>query len=90
VRRGYVYILASRRNGTLYIGVTHNLPDRVRAHKDGVASEFTRKYGVTNLVWYEEYPIVPLAIQRERWKREWKIALIEKVNPRWDDLSRWL
>ena len=94
VRRGYVYILASRRNGTLYIGVTNNLSARVQAHRDGVASEFTKKYGVTILVWYEEYPIVPLAIQREtslkRWKREWKIALIEKMNPEWKDLSYWL
>jgi putative endonuclease len=93
-RRGYVYILASRKKGTLYIGVTSNLASRALAHKDGVGSAFTKKYGVTTLVWYEEYPIVPLAIQREtslkRWRREWKIALIEKVNPRWDDLSRWL
>jgi putative endonuclease len=94
MRRGYVYILASRKNGTLYIGVTNNLASRVLAHKDGVGCAFTRKYGVTNLVWYEEHPIVPLAIQREtslkRWKREWKIALIEKVNPNWNDLSAWL
>jgi putative endonuclease len=91
VRRGYVYILASQKNGMLYIGVTNNLAARVQAHKDGKASAFTRKYGVKKLVWYEEYPIVPLAIQREtslkRWKREWKIALIEKVNPEWEDLS---
>jgi len=94
MRRGYVYIMASGKNGTLYIGVTNNLPRRVWLHKQGLASEFTRKYGVTNLVWYEEYPIVPLAIQREtslkRWKREWKLALIEKINPNWDDLSRGL
>jgi len=91
MRRGYVYILASRKNGTLYIGVTNDLATRVQAHRDGTASVFTKRYGVTRLVWYEEYPIVPLAIQREtslkRWKREWKIALIEKVNPEWDDLS---
>jgi len=91
MRRGYVYIMASGKNGTLYIGVTNNLSQRVWLHKIGRASEFTRKYGVTKLVWYEEYPIVPLAIQREtslkRWKREWKIALIEKGNPNWDDLS---
>ncbi|HVW73206.1 MAG TPA: GIY-YIG nuclease family protein [Rhizomicrobium sp.] len=91
MRQGYVYILASRKNGTLYIGVTNNLAARVQAHRDGRASVFTKKYRVTNLVWYEEYPIVPLAIQREtslkRWKREWKIALIEKVNPEWADLS---
>jgi putative endonuclease len=91
MRRGYVYILASGKNGTLYIGVTNNLADRVQAHKEGRASVFAKKYGVTNLVWYEEYPIVPLAIQREtslnRWKREWKIALIEKSNSDWADLS---
>jgi len=91
MRRGYVYILASGKNGTLYIGVTNNLSLRVWNHKGGRASEFTRRYGVSKLVWYEEYPSVPQAIQREtslkRWKREWKIALIEKVNPNWDDLS---
>jgi putative endonuclease len=91
MRRGYVYILASRKNGTLYIGVTNNLAVRVQAHRDGTASVFTKKYGVTSLVWYEEHPILPLAIQREtslkRWKREWKIALIETVNPEWEDLS---
>jgi putative endonuclease len=91
MRNGYVYILASKRNGTLYIGVTNNLAARVYAHREGVASTFTRRYGVTMLVWYEEYPTVPLAIQREtslkRWKREWKIALIEKINPNWDDLA---
>ena len=91
MRQGYVDILASRKNGTLCIGVTNNLATRVQAHKDGTASVFTRKYGVTNLVWYADYPILPLAIQREtslkRWKREWKIALIEKVNPEWSDLS---
>jgi putative endonuclease len=91
MRRGYVYILASGKNGTLYIGVTNNLAERVQAHRDGNASVFTKRYSVTRLVWYEEYPVVPAAIQREtslkRWKREWKIALIEKVNPDWDDLS---
>ncbi|HKU65272.1 MAG TPA: GIY-YIG nuclease family protein [Rhizomicrobium sp.] len=91
MRRGYVYILASGKNGTLYIGVTNNLSLRVYHHKIGRASEFTRRYGVSKLVWYEEYPTVPQAIQREtslkRWKREWKIALIEKVNPGWEDLS---
>jgi putative endonuclease len=90
-RRGYVYILASGKNGTLYIGVTNNLSLRVYAHKQGTASVFTRRYGVNNLVWYEEYPTVPDAIQREtslkRWKRDWKIALIETMNPEWADLS---
>jgi putative endonuclease len=74
MRRGYVFILASGKNGTLYIGVTNDLSLRVWNHKEGRASKFTRRYGVTKLLWYEEYPIVPLAIQREtsleRWKRE--------------------
>ena len=91
MRRGYVYILASGKNGTLYIGVTNNLSLRVWTHKQGRASAFTKRYGVSRLVWYEEYPTVPQAIQREtslkRWKREWKIALIEQVNPAWEDLS---
>jgi putative endonuclease len=91
MRRGYVYIMANKKRGTLYIGVTNNLAERIYAHKIGKASLFTRRYGLTNLVWYEEFPIVPLAIQREtslkRWKREWKIALIEKVNPDWCDLA---
>jgi len=72
-----------RRNDDLSLRVYH--------HKLGRASEFTRRYGVSKLVWYEEYPTVPQAIQREtslkRWKREWKIALIEEVNPGWEDLS---
>ena len=87
---GCTYILASKRNGTLYTGVTHNLYDRVRAHKEGVGSNFTRKYGVTLLVWYEAHDRIEDAIQREtsikRWPRKWKLALIEKDNPRWHDL----
>ncbi len=91
MRRGYVYIMANKKRRTLYIGVTNDLAARVHAHKLVEASLFTRRYGLTNLVWYEEFPIVPLAIQREtslkRWKREWKIALIEKVNPDGRDLA---
>jgi putative endonuclease len=91
MRRGYVYILASGKNGTLYVGVTNNLSLRVWHHKEGRASAFTKRYGVSRLVWYEEHPTVPQAIQREtslkRWKRDWKIALIEQVNPNWEDLS---
>ena len=87
----YVYILASKKGGTLYIGVTNDLFARVHAHKIGKASVFTRRYAVNRLVWYEEFPIVPLAIQREtsmkRWPRAWKIALIEERNPDWKDLS---
>ena len=88
--RYFVYILASKRNGTLYIGVTNNLAKRVDEHKRGLASEFTKRYGVTMLVWYEEYPIVPHAIQREtnikRWNRAWKIKLIEENNSGWNDM----
>jgi putative endonuclease len=91
LRQGYVYILASKKDGTLYIGVTNDLSRRTYEHKIGKASAFTRRYGVNRLVWYEAYPTVPLAIQREtclkRWKRAWKIALIEEHNPDWKDLS---
>jgi putative endonuclease len=91
---GFVYILASKRNGTLYLGVTSDVSKRVWAHKEGRGSAFVKKYGVTRLVWYEEHPLYTAAIQREtslkRWKRAWKIALIEKMNPDWDDLmERW-
>jgi putative endonuclease len=87
---GFVYILARKRNGTLYIGVTGNVPKRVWEHREGRGSEFVKKYNVTLLVWYEEHPLYAAAIQREtsikRWKRAWKLALIEKMNPEWDDL----
>ena len=88
--QGHVYILASKRNGTLYIGVTTDLPSRIFAHRNGKGSAFTRKYGVTRLVWYETYDMVADAIQREstlkHWLRKWKLDLIEKFNPNWDDL----
>lgn len=90
MRSGFVYIMASKRNGTLYIGVTNNIIERITQHKEGRGSEFVKKYGVTMLVWFEEFPLVTDAIQREtslkRWPRKWKIALIEKVNPEWRDL----
>jgi putative endonuclease len=82
---GFVYILASKRNGTLYTGITSDLPGRIQAHREGRGSAFVKRYGVTRLVWFEEHPLYADAIQREtnfkRWKREWKLALIEKVNP---------
>ena len=85
-----VYIMASRRNGTLYVGVTNNLAVRAHQHRTGEGSVFTRKYGVNRLVYFEEHPLYADAIRREtslkRWRREWKIALIEKVNPQWCDL----
>ena len=88
--QGHVYILASKRNGTLYIGVTNDLPARIFAHRSGTGSAITKKYAVTRLVWYETYDMVADAIQREtslkRWLRKWKLELIEKFNPNWDDL----
>ncbi|MDE2266638.1 MAG: GIY-YIG nuclease family protein [Alphaproteobacteria bacterium] len=91
---GFVYILASKRNGTFYIGITSDLQGRVQAHREGRGSEFCKKYNVTRLVYFEEYPLYADAIRREtnlkRWKRAWKIALIVKVNPDWDDLiEKW-
>src|SRR5262249_21431237 len=91
---GFVYILASKRNGTLYTGITSDLLGRVHAHREGHGSAFVKKYGVTRLVWYEEYPLYVDAIRREtnlkRWKRKWELELIEKVNPNWDDLiEKW-
>ncbi len=86
----HVYILASRRNGTLYVGVTSDLIKRVWQHKSGEIDGFTKKYSVKNLVYYEEYSDAKNAIQREKrlkeWRRIWKISLIEKFNPNWDDL----
>jgi putative endonuclease len=85
-----VYILASRRNGTLYIGVTSDLIKRVWQHKNDVVEGFTKQYGVHMLVWYEPHETMESAIQREKnikkWNRRWKLALIEKSNPRWKDL----
>jgi putative endonuclease len=87
----YVYILASRRHGTLYIGVTNSLPKRLEEHRNGCGSEFVKAYGVYRLVYVESYDRVDEAIIREkqlkRWKRDWKIALIERDNPEWRDLS---
>ena len=85
-----VYVLASQPHGTLYIGVTNNLYRRVLEHREGRGSGFTRKYGVTKLVWFQDFNYVEDAIQRERsmkrWLRDWKIALIKKSNPDWHDL----
>ena len=90
MRVGYVYMLASKPYGTLYIGVTNDIDRRVFQHREGTASRFTKRYGVTRLVWFEEWPTVPEAIQREtslkRWKRDWKIALVNRTNPEWRDL----
>jgi putative endonuclease len=87
---GFVYILASEPHGTLYIGITSNLHERMEQHRCGTGSAFVKKYGVKRLVYFEEYPLYADAIRREtnlkRWKRQWKIDLIEKHNPRWFDL----
>jgi putative endonuclease len=86
----YVYILSSKRNGTLYTGVTSNLHKRVFEHKNGLVESFTKKYNVHNLVWYELHEAAESAILREKqikkWKRDWKLKLIEKENPEWIDL----
>ena len=89
-RRYSVYIMASRRNGTLYVGVTNHLGARAFQHRNGVGSQFTTKYGVKTLVWYEHYGDVREAIAREKqlkkWERRWKLELIERFNPEWLDL----
>ena len=83
-------MLASKRNGTLYIGVTNNLLKRVQQHKNDVTEGFTRKYNVHSLVYYEVFNRIQDAITREKqmkkWKRQWKMELIEKSNPNWEDL----
>jgi putative endonuclease len=90
MKGGYVFIRASRRNGTLYVGVTNDLARRAWEHKQGTARGFTRKYGVTSLVWYERHDDIVEAIAREKrlkkLNRAWKLELIESVNPDWRDL----
>jgi len=86
----YVYILAGKKLGTLYIGVTGDLIQRIHAHKENLLDGFTKKYGVHRLVWFEEHGDINEAILREKqmkkWKRDWKINLIERTNPAWLDL----
>ena len=88
---GYLYILASRRHGTIYIGATTDLPRRVYEHREGLVAGFTRTYGVKRLVYVETYDDISDAILRERrmkeWKRAWKVRLIEEQNPFWEDLA---
>jgi putative endonuclease len=89
--RCYVYILASRRNGTLYIGVTSDMARRLSEHRAGTAGSFTKRYAVTLLVYCETHDDIRTAIQREKslkkWPRAWKLKLIEDANPDWRDLS---
>ena len=89
-RQPCVYILASRRNGTLYIGITSDLPKRVWEHKNDAVENFTKKYAVHDLVWFEAHETMGNAIEREKnikkWDRKWKLRLIEQSNPFWRDL----
>ncbi len=86
----FVYILASKKNGTLYIGVTNNLVKRIYEHKNDLAESLSKKYQVHQLVYFEETPEINVALTREKqlkkWNRQWKINLIEAMNPNWDDL----
>ena len=89
-RQPCVYLLTSKPNGTIYVGVTSNLAQRVWQHKNDSVEGFTQRYGVHTLVWYEAHDTMESAIMREKaikaWKRVWKLELIEKTNPRWRDL----
>ena len=90
MKQYYVYILASQKNGTLYVGVTSNLTKRVYEHKHNFIDGFTKKYNVHDLVYYEHFNEVEEAILREKqikkWNRKWKLRLIEEKNPAWSDL----
>ena len=90
MKPGFVYIMASGRNGTLYVGATSNLAKRAWEHRNGVIAGFTRKYACTLLVWYEVHDDLQQARLRElqikKWKRLWKLSEIERMNPEWEDL----
>ena len=89
-RRFHVYLLASGNHGTLYLGITSNLPDRIHQHKSHVFPGFSARYGVDRLVWYQEHQTALEAIECEKkmkkWRRDWKIKVIEEMNPDWSDL----
>jgi putative endonuclease len=90
-KQGFVYILASGRHGTLYIGVTSNLLARLHQHREGLIKGFTSRYGVSRLVYFETFSAMHSAITREKqikkWRRDWKLNLIESTNPGWVDLA---
>jgi len=90
MKKFYVYIICSKRNGTLYTGVTSNIVKRIYEHKNNLVKGFTSKYNVNSLVWYEVHESAESAIRREKqikkWNRAWKLRLIEKDNPQWNDL----
>jgi len=87
---GWVYIVTNRPNGVLYLGVTSDLPRRAWEHREGVVEGFSKRYGLTRLVYAERHGDIRQALQREQnmkhWPREWKLRLIEDANPKWDDL----
>lgn len=87
---GFVYIMASRRNGTIYIGVTSDLPKRAWEHREGQIKGFTKRYGCKLLVWHQHFEEIEQAIRREKqmkeWQRGWKLRAIEEMNPDWNDL----
>lgn len=89
-RGGWVYVMTNGAHGTLYIGVTSNLPSRTTQHREGNGSAFCAEHGLTSLVYCEEYPTIEEAIIREKrmkkWKRQWKLKLIRSSNPDWKDL----
>jgi len=89
-RQPCVYMLTNQRNGTLYVGVTSNLPKRVWQHKNKIVKGFTEKYGLDKLIWFEMHETMESAILREKavkfWKRKWKLEAIESSNPDWRDL----
>ena len=90
-RRYFVYMLASKPNGTLYVGVTNDLDRHLTEHREGAVDGFTRRHKIDKLVWFEAFDSVEAAIQHEkrlkRWRRDWKTALIKKQNPAWRDLA---
>ena len=94
MRQGYVYILASKRNGTLYTGVTSDLAYRLYEHQNDLKPGFTSKYGVKTLVWFEVHDLITDSISREKkikkWPRAWKLDLVEAMNPCWDDIAHYL
>jgi putative endonuclease len=87
---GYIYLMANKPNGTIYLGVTNDIARRVYEHRNGLIDGFTKKYGCTLLVWYQRFDDIQAARNREyqmkSWKRAWKLRLIEEMNPQWRDL----
>ena len=90
MKAGHVYIMASKRNGTLYIGVTSDLQQRVWQHREGIIEGYSKRYGCKMLVWYSQFDDLQEArrkeLQMKEWNRLWKLRVIEEMNPEWDDL----